>query len=92
MREMTQLTKTIARVSQQEYCVLHHRRARPIVVCLLTHDGKDSIQFSEKRGRKKFYLSIEGAMRIAVKMTVEADRKKAQAARKAKREGRAFSA
>ena len=85
MREMTQLTKTISRVTQQDYCVLHHRRARPIVVSLLTHDGKDSIQFSEKRGRKKFYLSIEGAMRIAVKMTVEADRKKAKAERAAKK-------
>ena len=82
---MTALTKNISRVTTQQYCVLNHRRARQIVVTLLTHDGKDSIQFHEKRGRQKFLLSIEGAMNIAVRMSVEAARRKKLEEKKAKK-------
>ena len=80
--DMTTLLKPVRRSTAQEYCVLHHRQ--PKTICLALLPG-DTIEFHEKRGRRKFRLTIDGAFLIAVRMTVEAARRKRLAERAAKK-------
>jgi hypothetical protein len=85
---MTEIHAITTRRTRLQYSVLR-TKPKQIVVSLIP---TDVIEFHELRSRKKFTLNIDEAFKIAVKAAANADRKKAQAARKAKREGRAFSA
>jgi hypothetical protein len=75
---MTTLDRSVFRLTRGAYPVLHHTARRQIVAGL---EAGDVLTFREKGRRRRFTLSIDGAFRIAVKMTVEAERRAAKAAR-----------
>ena len=87
-REMTTILKPTTRRTRLAYSVLRQKR-RQIVVSLIP---TDVIEFHELRSRKKFTLNIDEAFKIAVKAAAKAAHRKRLAEKKAKREGRAFSA
>ena len=77
---MTTINKITTRVTRDQYRVLHHRRPRNICVSLCVGDY---IEFREKGRRGRWTLPIDAAFIIAVKMQVEADRRKKREERRA---------
>ena len=75
---MTTLEHAVYRLTRGAYPVLHHSSRRQIVTGM---EAGDILTFREKGRRRRFSLPIDGAFRLAVKMTVEAERRAAKAAK-----------
>lgn len=79
---MVEISKPTSRVTRQQYGVLHHSKLRKIVVTLVPGDV---LEFREQGGRRRFTMPVDSAFRIAVKTTVEAERRSKQEARRTRR-------
>lgn len=77
---MIEIYKQTTRRTRGLYCVLHHRKARPIVAsfCL-----GDCIELREAGRRKRWTVAIDDVFRYAIRCQVEAERRKKLEARRA---------
>jgi hypothetical protein len=74
---MTTLERRVYRLTRGAYSTLTAQR-RQIVVGL---EPGDLVSFREKGRRRRFFLTLSGLFSLAVRKTVEAERRAAKAAR-----------
>lgn len=69
---MTEINKALHRRTRASFNVLHHRKARKIIVSICPGDY---LEFRESNRRGRWQLPIDAAFRISIRIKADADRR-----------------